>query len=926
MKKFVCSLTILFFAFQFSYSQTTLKGTVIDTSEKKNLSNSVVSILRKTDSVLIAFTRSDGQGKFQITAVKPGTYLLMVTHPTYADFMDDLQLLDSVATDIGQIMLIQKSQLLQEVIIKQQLGAIRFRKDTIEYVADSFKVQANANVEELLKKLPGLTVNKKGEITAQGEKVEKVLVDGEEFFGDDPTIATQNIRADAVDKVQVLDKKSDQAEFTGIDDGKKTKTINLKLKEDKKNGYFGKVSVAGGLKDNYSNEAMINLFKGKRKIAAFGTMSNTGKTGLNWSDQQNYGGNNMNTEMDEGSGMIFFYSGDDFDGGNFNGEGVPKSWAAGGHFSNKWNSDKNNFNGSIRYNKVNVKTGGSTLTQFILPDTLYYNNERRNSFSQKIRNRANGSYELQIDSFSSVKITMNGGMSMSQGINNFFSEALTSTGQPVNRSNRTTTTDGNNNDLNSSLLYKKRFRKKGRTISLNLSQKYTFNDSEGMLNAINEFYTKNSLFLTDTIDQKKVVENRMFSGSSKISYTEPLSKSIFLELNYLLGTNNSASLRRTFEENGSGKYEALIDSLSNEFDYHILTNNGGFNLRVNKKKYNFSVGGNVSGSRFRQTDVIKDTSLTYNYVNLFPRGSFNYTFTQQRRISINYDGNTRQPSIEQIQPVRENSDPLNIRLGNPDLRQEFNHTLRVFFYDYKVFNERNIWVSFYGTKTDNAISSKDFIDTLGRKVYQAINKDGNYNLSLYADYGFKIKKLNLRLSGGINARVSRYNNIVNGIDNVNDNKNIGFRLGASYSKEKKIDISLNSSPTYSETKSSIRKDVVTKYWQFEHNIDLTWQLPKKIEFKTDCEFIQRQRTAVFADNNNVIKWNASIGKKILKNETGLVKFGIYDILNQNIGFSRDITNNYISERRYNTLMRYWLLTFTWNFAKNGKAPTSMFGD
>ena len=924
MKKILFVLALALFSSYFTFSQqVVLKGTVIDTTEKKNLTNSVVSILRKSDSLLLAFTRSDGLGNFKLKQLPAGKYLLMVTHPTYADFLEDVELSDSLQANPMKVMMTTKSQLLQEVIIRQQLGAIRFKKDTIEYVADSFRVQPNANVEDLLKKLPGLTVNSKGEITAQGEKVEKVLVDGEEFFGDDPTMATKNIRADAVDKVQVLDKKSDQATFTGIDDGQKTKTINLKLKEDKKNGYFGKVSLAGGLKDNYNNEAMVNLFKGKRKIAAYGTMSNVGKTGLNWSDSRSYGGSTMNSEMDEGSGMMFIYSDDEFSDGSYYGEGIPKSWSAGGHFSNKWNNDRKNLNGSIRYNKLNVRAGSSTLTQYILPDTLYYQNQYQQTFSQRIRNRVNGFYEFQIDSSSSIKITAVGGTGLNRNTNNFIAESLNEDGEYVNRSIRSTTSDGENADVNSTLLYRKKLLKKGRTISLNMSYKYTGSNSEGMLNAVNDFYSKNSIVRSDTIDQLKVIENKMASGSAKASYTEPLSNSTFLEVNYLVGVNNSSSMRRTLESDQAGKYVNVVDPLTNEFDYHVLTNNGGFNLRVNKKQYNFSFGGNVSHSGFEQTDLEQDTVGTYSFTNFFPRANFNYTFTPQRRISVNYNGNTRQPTIDQIQPIAENSDPLNIRVGNPSLIQEFRHSIRVFFFDYKVFNERNIWLSFNGSKTDNAITSKDFVDSLGRKVYQAINKDGNYDASLYLDYGFKIKKWNLRVNSGINANINRYNSIVNGLDNVSDNQNIGFNAGLSYYKEKKIDINISFNPTFTTSTSSIRKDVTTEYWTFVHNAYLTWQLPKKLEFSTSAEYTQRQKTSVFDKNTNVVLWNASLGKKFLKNDAGILKFEIYDILNQNLGFRRNVTNNYVSERTYTTLMRYWLVSFTWNFTKNGatQAPS-----
>ncbi len=204
--------------------------------------------------------------------------------------------------------MIPKSKLLAEVIVKSG-SPIRIKGDTTVYTADSFKVREGANVEELLRRLPGIQVDKDGKITAMGERVTKVLVDGEEFFGSDPGIATKNLRADIVKEVEVFDKKSDQAEFTGIDDGVKDKTINLKLKDDKKKGYFGKIEAGGGLKDKYNNSIMLNAFKGKRKIAAYGIMSNTGKTNLDWEDANNYGGGieGLETGISDDGGMYMSY-------------------------------------------------------------------------------------------------------------------------------------------------------------------------------------------------------------------------------------------------------------------------------------------------------------------------------------------------------------------------------------------------------------------------------------------------------------------------------------------------------------------------------------------------------------------------------------------------------------------------------------------
>ncbi|MDB5232045.1 MAG: TonB-dependent receptor, partial [Chitinophagaceae bacterium] len=283
MKKLILLSCICFFSAITFGQKATLNGVIRDTINKTTLSNTSVSLLRAKDSVLYKYTRSKQDGKFELTNIDPGKYILMITHFTYADYYDTLSL-SGAAVELNSVDLTLKAKLLENVTVRQTLAAMRMKGDTLEYRADSFKVRQGASIEELLKTLPGIQVDKDGKITAQGEKVEKVLVDGEEFFGDDPTIATRGLQADALEKVQVFDKKSDQATFTGIDDGQRTKTLNLKLKDDKKKGYFGKLDLAEGTNNSWTNSAMINVFKGKRKFSAYGIMSSTGKTGLDWNE------------------------------------------------------------------------------------------------------------------------------------------------------------------------------------------------------------------------------------------------------------------------------------------------------------------------------------------------------------------------------------------------------------------------------------------------------------------------------------------------------------------------------------------------------------------------------------------------------------------------------------------------------------------
>ena len=378
-KKITLSFYCLLFVALASAQKASMKGLIEDTTANQKLVNTTISLLRAKDSTLYKFTRSKQGGLFEFNDLDSGKYVLMITHNRYADYFDTLSIQTNTTKDLGSVMMTLEANLLADVTVRTKIAAMRMRGDTLEYAADSFHVRQGASVEDLLKILPGIQVDKDGNITAQGEKVQKVLVDGEEFFGDDPTVATKNLQADVLKSVQVFDKKSDQAEFTGIDDGQKTKTLNLKLKDDKKKGYFGKLDVGGGTDNRWNNSAMINDFKAKKKLSAYVIMSSTGKTGLDWNESSSYGsGNNM--QYDDDFGGFYVNNNDDFGGGNYYGDGVPKSWAAGLNFGNKFNDDKQNLNGSYRFNKLSTVSEGNTFSQSILPDSLFYNRGIINQF------------------------------------------------------------------------------------------------------------------------------------------------------------------------------------------------------------------------------------------------------------------------------------------------------------------------------------------------------------------------------------------------------------------------------------------------------------------------------------------------------------------------------------------------------------------
>ncbi len=920
MKKlttFCLVLAIAAFTNVYAQNNGSLKGTIIDSSNKVNLHNAVISLLRPKDSVLVKFVRSDQQGQFAFSNLPSTKYIMVVSYPDYADFVDELDLTTQSQKSLGNIYVTTKAHLLEEVVVRQRLSAIRMKGDTMVYRADSFYVGPNANVQDLLKRMPGIQVNSKGEITAQGQKVEKVLVDGEEFFSDDPAVVTQNLRADAVENVQVFDKKSDQAVFTGIDDGQTKKTLNLQLKEDKKKGFFGKVE-AGSDFDRYRyGKGMLNAFKGKRKIAAYITNDNTKFESLNWNERSNYGsgmGDNMQI-MEDGGIMITGGGGDDFSYG----QGLPTSTTGGLLFTNKWNQDKHNINTSYQFNNLNVKGRTQTITQNILPDTTFTNTQNQDFVSDRRRNRITSKYDLRIDSTSTLKMSLTGSIISNRNANNFLSKAISEEGQIINQSDRTTTNDGEDRNLLGSLQWQKRLKKKGRTISFSGDFNVMNKKNDGFLFAKNDFYNKTgSLVRQDNLDQLKTNKEALSGVNGRLSYTEPLWKNTFMELNYRFAFNRNDAERKTLEKTGAGgKYDNLIDTLSNHFIYNNNNHTGGFTIRLNEKKFSIAGGVSLGVSKFNLDDVNKGANRSIQFTNFLPTANIIFNPKKQRRINIGYNGTTRNPTLQQIQPFVDNIDPLNITIGNPNLKQEFRHNFNLNFSDYKVLKSRNIYLSANFSTTNNAITTANFIDTLGRRINQAINVNGNYSGSMWSAYGFDIFP-SYNFSFGVSPNISRFANVVNGLQNISKNNSLGFTLSLSHWSEQKFNFYINFDARYNHSSSSIRPNATTKYWSYNVWSNMTLKLPAKFVLEANGSMSLFQKTSVFAGNSNVYLLNSSLTKTLGKSNQFEMKVAINDIFNQNQNIRRNISTNFITETVQQNIQRFWMFTLAYNFSKNGK--------
>ena len=905
-----------------SFSQSgTVKGLITDTINHKNLSNTVISLLRK-DSVITSFRRSNESGFFEIKNIKPGNYLLYITHPTYADYTDKIEVTDANTTDLGSIKMTLLSHLLEEVMVKQKISAIRINGDTTEFKSDSFKVREGASVEEMLRKLPGIQVDKDGKITAMGEQVKKVLVDGEEFFGDDPTIATRNLQASDVDKVQVFDKKSDQATFSGIDDGQHEKTINLKIKADKKNGYFGKVELSSGLNNRWNNSLMLNKFQGKQKLSAYGIMSSTGKTGLDWDERGKFGSSGDNPEYDEDNGgFMWTENGDEFSNPSYYGEGLPKSWSGGLNYSNKFNDDRQSLNGNYRFTKLNTTGVGNNISQLTTGTNIFTTKENGSSFASRQRQSLDGTYDWTIDSLTSLKVKANSYVGKTNSLTNNYSEATNELGNISNQSIRNTFSSGDNNKIVASALLRRKFNKKGRTFSVNIEQVHNESKINSNLYADIKKADGSGTLLNTLTDQQNINKSNTSSFNAKFTYTEPLSTKIFAEINYAIRNTSNDAERLTYNKDAAGKYAALNDTFSNHYKFNILTNTGGLSLKLNEKKINIYAGTNIASADFKQTDVFRANIATRNFINFFPRGGITYKFNQSSRLSVQYNGSTKQPTINQIQPVQDNSNPLNITIGNANLKQEFNHNINMNLNSYKVMSQRGFFM--YGglNVLDNAIVTNSSInDTSGKTINQYINASGNYNYYSGINYYIKLVKLNANVNIGFNMNGSRFNSFVNDLKNTTINKSPGFELGFGAEKEKKYNLYVNYRMNFNMASTIVTNTVNTYYWTMNPSFNLNYQMPWKMELNVDGDFNVRQRTTQFADNNNVFLVNAYIGRKLLKNDKAIIKFIAHDVFNQNQGYSRFVSANQVSERNYQTITRFFMLSFLWNFTKKAPAP------
>lgn len=897
-----------------------IQGIVVDTTSEISLENAVINVLQAKDSILVDFTRARKDGSFQIDNLSEGDYILMVSYPKYTDFVERFSVRSGVPTHhFGTVSMLLVSQLLKDVVITGR-NTITIKGDTIEYDASKFTIQPNSKVEDLLAQLPGIQVDKDGKITAQGETVNKVLVDGEEFFGDDPTLVTKNIRGDMVDKVQLYDKKSDQATFTGVDDGEKTKTINIQLKEDSKNGMFGKADGGIATDDLYQAQLMFNTFKGSSKFAAYGTIGNTGKIGLNWRDSDRYASSD-NIVMDGGAIMIMGSSSDELESfnGQYDGEGIPLVHSGGMHYDTKWNEKKESINANYKIGSIEVDGIRNTLTQNSLPGGVQFSNADQDFNNFMFRHKLDARYEFKADSNTSLTVVLDGTLRNSRTNDSYMTETRDEANVLLNESSRVNRNEGDSRDFHANILWNKRLRKKGRTISVSLDQRVSEDDREGFLNSESSFYLQGVLDSLQIIDQRKTntISTRIFS--SNMNYTEPLSDFLTLSLNYRFNVNKGQSRLLSYNRSGSGSYDLLDSLYSNEFDLDQLTNSVGTSLNFKKDKHSLRAGLSGSDVRFKQNDLFRNNLVERKFLNLTTNANWEYRISQQKGVHISYNGRTNQPSLNQIQPVRENQDPLNETIGNPELDPSFRHSFNAGYNTFKMLSGQFFHVYFNGSFTSKAIVSNVTTNEVGKSIYRYENLEGRLpvDLGAYFYYGSKMKGIDLQYGASGSVGHNTYYNMIN--DELNETQSQNYSVQADFSKNvvKKYNARLTFGPQYTSSVSSLQKQYSNEGWGFNGSASFTIYLPQKFEIYSDANYTFQEATEAFDEDFERIIWNGGLRRKFLKTDELILSVHANDILNQNVGFDRRAFNNTIVQNNFTTIKRYIMFSLTWEFNKMG---------
>lgn len=892
----------------FSYTSLAQKimGRILD--ENKNpLEYASIILLHTKDSTMVDFTNSNRKGEFSVTAKKTDSHLLQITYLGY-ETLYKLVELSKNDTILEPVSLKPSSKLMDVIEIKDYVSPMTFGRDTIQYNAAAFKVKPGDVAEDLLQKLPGVEVERDGSVKALGEKVQNIFVDGKEFFGKDTKIATKNLDADAIDKVQVFDKKSDRSEFTGIDDGQKERTINLKLKDDKKVGYFGTLEGAAGTDNRFKGRANINRFTTNTRSSFIGMANNINEQNFSINDYIDFMGG-IGALMSSGGGGRFTLNLDQNSGlpsGLDNNQGIQKSFAGGFNFNTDF-SKKTSLDVSVFGNHFKNNLQRQTTRENLLPESRFITQSADTQLSDNTSGSFTARLKTKLDSFQNLTIKANGSVGNNSNIsgenNSVYNLALIRLNDNINEYH----TKGNNYRIATDILWQKKSRTQGRTYSLNTAFNLSDNNSEGNLASVYNIYFPTTQ--TKPLLQDQFGLNAGMYYKIEGSYTEPIGKKRYIEI--------KSSIANQANKTSSDYFDIINDNpirnqlLSTLYQRNYTQRHAGINYTLSREKYNLTIGSRYKHSTLN--GIINDgkNNIVNNFQAILPNAFFSYRFGMSENLNFNYFSELNEPTLQQLQPNVNNSNPLSVYAGNPKLRPEQMHNANLSFMRYNAFNFTMFYASLQSNYTHNKISESLTIDSSLVRSYSPINTKNESTTSGRLEYDTPIRPLKLK------ARMILKGNFNQGISVINDQNNPIRRIGYGYNfslenrNKDVVDLIVGIKSNRSDSKFTQNENLNQSYSENTFYTELGLNLKDWVSIKSNFDYLSFQPS--FAKNKITIPlWTASVTSFITKDKKLRATISCFDLLNKNKGIRTNSQLNFTDITHTNVLSRYVMFGLSYN--------------
>jgi uncharacterized membrane protein YgcG len=897
-----------------------------------------------TADTLARFSTVSGRtGIFEFANLSPGRYVLIISSVGFETSDREVMLSDS-SLDLGLISVSREAKLLGEVTVRVTPPPVRQKVDTLEYSANAFKVNPDANAEDMVKKMPGVTVDR-GTVTAQGEQVRKVTIDGRDFFGDDATAALRNLPAEVIDKIQVFDRLSDQAQFTGFDDGNSVKAINIVTKADMRNGQFGRIYAGYGTDERYSAGGNVTFFKNNRRVSIVGQTNNVNQQNFAAQDLMGVTSNaNRGGGSNRGGGGGRPGGGGPGGGGNFGGgnwgggqgnflvgqqPGISKTNALGINFSDQWGK-KLTINGSYFFNNNNNINNERSNREYFLPgDSSQFYRENSLSNNENFNHRVNMRIEYKIDSANSLLFTPR----LSFQKNNAFTSLNSDLSYPSALISRTASTDrafGDGYNLSGELLYRHAFAsKRGRSMSVSVSTDLNRNEADIYVESINTYF-KGGAPITDSLQQYTDQLNRGNRISTNITYTEPVGKKNgMLQFSYNPSWTINKANQQTFHLDGDGKYSLFDDSLSNQLDNTYNTQNGGVSYRIGDRDNSFSVGVNYQHAVLEGKQVFPyQADVNRTFSNVLPNLRLQRKISPRSSVRIFYRTRTNAPSVTQLQDVVNVRNVLFPSVGNPELEQDYGHTLVTRYQFTNTAKRVSFFANLFLQHTQNYITNASYLIardsaisgtiTLrrGARLTKPVNLDGFWSARTFFTLGVPLNFMKSNLNWNAGVSYSRVPGLIDNVQNMSNNYayNIGAVIASNISEY--VDFTVSYSANFNVVKNSIQPQLNNNFFNHVASLQLNLLSKSGWLFQNDLNNqLFRGLTAEF--NQNYWLWNMAVGKKFLKDQKGELRLSVFDLLKQNQAISRVATETYIEDVQNDVLQQYFMLTFTYRLRNFG---------